>query len=110
MPNRTPTKYEKFCAAIRLHPECDTAPVRPFREWIKTMKRQLKVNLPSLFLLSDQHDPFYIGSVTERRQAEWFADLWRQLDYTGMTHLRRIHYRLLDLDGFQKPNHMQYEN
>jgi hypothetical protein len=107
--NRKPTQYEKFCETIRLHPECDVAPVRPFREWIKGMKLQLKVNLPSLFLLSSQHDPFYIGSATERRDAEWFAYLWQQLGYTDLTHLRRIHYRLLDLD-VKKPNHMQYEN
>jgi hypothetical protein len=64
---------------------------------IWALKRQLKRNVPDLLALSQQNDPFYVGGTkTTRAQAEWFAALWEEFEFTDGVHLRRIHYRLVN--------------
>jgi len=50
--------------------------------------------LHSVMVLSPGADPFHCGTAVHKRDAEWFAALWREhMDRGG--HLRRLHYRLV---------------
>jgi hypothetical protein len=64
-------------------------------------------------VLSVNRDPYYQGSETHWRDANWFADLWREFGYTRASnvHLRRIHYRMVHSDEtFNRPDGRPYEN
>lgn len=61
-----------------------------------TLKRLAKdnhVRVTDLIALSPKNDPFYAGTPSARRDAEWFAEIWRRAGYdrTG-AHLRKVHY------------------
>jgi hypothetical protein len=60
----------------------------------KALARELGVKVDSLLVLGRQADPFFSGTDAQRRDAEWFAELW---DGTrnDRRHLRRVHYRLV---------------
>src|SRR5580692_11456082 len=78
-------------------------------KWIKNLKKQTGKNIPELVATTQQTDPFFSGSKMDRRQAEWFAKMWKQ-HYEGQTgiHLRRIHYKLATL-AFAKLNGKPYK-
>ena len=64
-----------------------------------------------LLVLAPQNDPFYVGTSTDRQNAEWFADLWQRFGYSQGVHLRRIHYQIVSQDQpVQMPNGLPYEN
>ena len=65
---------------------------------IKKLAKDLGVRVSDLIVLAQQNDPFYIGSPSQLRAAEWFADIWRNFDYEGGIHLRRIHYQIVSQD------------
>jgi len=86
-------------------------------EAIKALKAKLmretseRWNIPALLALAPKNDPFYAGSPASRRDADWFAGLWRECRFSTGTHLRRIHYRLVSVDQpFRKPDGLPYEN
>jgi hypothetical protein len=73
----------------------DTPPLGP--EATKELQQQLGLpNIEQLLVLARYRDPFYTGSPTQQRWAEWFADVWQTFGERG--HLRRVHYRLLGSD------------
>lgn len=64
-----------------------------------------------LLVLAPQNDPFYVGTATDKQNAEWFADLWSRFGYHQGVHLRRIHYQIVSQDPpVQMPNGKPYEN
>jgi hypothetical protein len=64
----------------------------------KSLQRQgVKVSVPDLIILAPKNDPFYCGAPSQRRDAEWFAGIYNQLGGLSRLHLRRVHYRILDL-------------
>ncbi len=65
---------------------------------LAAMAKELGCPVRDLLVLAPVNDPFYMGSPAQRRQAEWFADLWERYGYTSGVHLRRIHYRLVNDD------------
>jgi hypothetical protein len=79
-------------------------------EWIRTLKTHYRRNIPDLLALAPCNDPFYAGSPLDWEKAHWFKAMWRRLGFTQGVHLRRIHYRLLDLDDRQKHDGTPYEN
>ena len=66
---------------------------------IKKLAKDIGVRVSDLFVLASQNDPFYVGTPSQLRAAEWFADIWRNFGYEGGIHLRRIHYQIVS----QKP-------
>ena len=60
------------------------------------------LNRPSdeLIALSRNNDPFFCGSLANRRNAEWFLKMWRALgmDQHYRVHLRQLHYKLVSQD------------
>jgi hypothetical protein len=69
---------------------------------LKQMAHNLHCRLQDLLVLGSHNDPFHAGRpLTERKMAEWFANLWHHLGYTNQTgiHLRRIHYELISQEG-----------
>ncbi|MDY0237196.1 MAG: hypothetical protein RBR71_14320 [Gudongella sp.] len=79
-------------------------------EKVKRMAKALQCNTADLLVLARQNDPFYVGSPTERKMAEWFAELWRRFGYSAGIHLRRIHYQLVSQEDPRKHNGKPYEN
>jgi hypothetical protein len=64
----------------------------------KELQRQgVKVNAADLIVLAPKNDPFYSGTPSQRRDAEWFANVYQQLGGGSSIHLRRVHYVILDL-------------
>ena len=57
------------------------------------------LNRPSgdLIALARNNDPFFSGSLANRRDADWFLKMWRALsmDLHYRVHLRQIHYKLV---------------
>jgi hypothetical protein len=61
---------------------------------LKRLSIELRRPVGTLYALSPQNDPFYIGP-SRQAWAEWFADIWRSFDIPVGYHYRRIHYRLV---------------
>jgi hypothetical protein len=97
-------------------------PTPPFQRWVKNLQRYLyqqqterkfgqrKPKVPDLIALKHKNDPFYIGGPAPEKLGRWFAALYRRLDLGNGVHLRRIHYRCLDLADFTKVDGMSYTN
>ncbi len=66
--------------------------------------------IPRLLALARQNDPFFVGSRAQRAQARWFAGLWRDCGFSTGVHLRRVHYRILSIDGIRRHDGSPYEN
>lgn len=68
------------------------------KEAAKELRRQgVKVSADDLIVLAPKNDPFYSGTPSQRRDAEWFANLYHQLGGGSSLHLRRAHYVILDM-------------
>jgi hypothetical protein len=65
---------------------------------IKHLAKHLQCPITEILALSTRHDPFYAGQPGRRTKAVWFAQLWQEVAL-ATAHLRRIHYRLVSLDG-----------
>jgi hypothetical protein len=80
---------------------------------IKELAKGLRRPAGTLIALAPQNDPFYSGSPASRRQAEWFAALYRRF-MTGVDsfHIRRFHYRLVSQEPgtVRNLNGTPYEN
>jgi hypothetical protein len=71
------------------------------------LERGRKPPIKDLIVLSEQKDPFYAGTETEKAMAEWFAGIFEQ---TTGAHLRRIHYRLVSRGDVVRHDGRPYEN
>jgi hypothetical protein len=60
---------------------------------LKELAKELDRPLSTLAVLA--RDPFTAGAPARKRDAEWFAELWRRFDIQPGAHLRRIHYVLV---------------
>lgn len=96
-----------------LHPE------KPFHRWIQRLKGRVnterkpgkpKWTITDCLALSQYSDPFYAGSGDRIREAQWFQQVWTKVGARIGFHLRRIHYALLDLEDFKKPDGKTYAN
>ena len=78
---------------------------------IKTLAKSIKRPVTDLLALAQQNDPFYVGTPSRKRDAEWFAaTVWGQHGGPG-SHLRRIHYVLISSAmPIIKPDGTAYEN
>jgi hypothetical protein len=79
-------------------------------ERIKALKQELHRNITELLALAPCNDPFYAGSELDWAKGAWFKAMWIRLGFVQGVHLRRIHYRILDLDDRKKHDGMPYEN
>src|SRR5271169_1407641 len=91
-----------------------TTPTYAPRGWqaIKDFAGQLGVHIPELLATDRSNDPFFAGSPTQVRMAEWFADLFRQFrpPEGARTHLRRLHYAILSRRNVTWPDGSLYGN
>ena len=79
-------------------------------EAIKEAASEAGYVIPDMLALARQNDPFFCGSPTQQAQADWFADLWRQFNFTTGVHLRRVHYRLVSQHTPTMHDGKRYEN
>jgi hypothetical protein len=63
--------------------------------WLAMYARELGIPKKQLLVLAADNDPFNAGTKGHVEQAEWFAEVYRQVGYRGI-HLRRLHYRAYD--------------
>ena len=71
---------------------------------LKALARETGQTVKDLLVLAPQNDPFYVGTETDRRQAEWFAEVWRRGGFTSGAHLRRLHYWCVSTEGLLLDN------
>jgi len=77
----------------------------PDYESLKEIARKIKCPVKELIVLSPQNDPYYVGSPTELRSAEWIAEIVKEyLEERGCerVHDRAIHYYILS-KGLERP-------
>lgn len=74
------------------------------KQYAETLRRQgVRVKVSDLVTLAPKNDPFYAGAPAQVRDGEWFANLFHQLGIAGGdVHLRRVHYRILDLPEHER--------
>jgi hypothetical protein len=67
--------------------------------------------IPELLALARSNDPFFAGSDAQKRDAQWFLEVWNRFGFGSGIHLRRIHYRIIsDKELTLMPNGMAYRN
>jgi hypothetical protein len=78
---------------------------------IKDLAKQLRRPASTLYVLSSNNDPFYIGPG-RRVLAQWFKDsVWPLVESVDRVHLRRVHYVIVSLKRpLQKPDGTPYQN
>lgn len=67
-------------------------------ETIKRIAQQTNCPINDLIVLTPQNDPYYIGTLTERRHARWIADIVTQYleeRNRNKVHDRAMHYYIL---------------
>lgn len=81
-------------------------------EDVKELAGDLGVYVDDLLVLARGNDPFYLGTPSERQNAEWFANLFERRGYRRRweqegrrVHNRRIHYAMF---GEPKPDGTRY--
>ncbi len=78
---------------------------------IKTLAKNNGGSIKDYIALSQQRDPFYIGTPTQQDQAAWFGVVWQKYGYNSGVHLRRIHYQIVSQETPVKTHDGQiYEN
>lgn len=78
-------------------------------EGIKALAKARGMPVPRLLALAVQNDPFYVGMPAQRRNGEWFADLFHAAGFGEGVHLRRVHYHLVSVEA-ALPDGKPYEN
>jgi len=81
-------------------------------EAIKEHAKETGQRVSDLVALTLMNDPFYCGCApSQKRTAEWFAELWQRFGFPRGTHLRRVHYQLVSQKTPVKlPDGSPYEN
>jgi hypothetical protein len=64
-------------------------------ETIKVLAKELRCRVTDLIALAPQNDPFYVGTEGDRRDGQWFYDLWQRFGYRSGVHVRRVHYQII---------------
>ncbi len=64
-------------------------------EHIKQLAKENGGTIKDYIALSQQRDPFYVGTETQMERAQWFLDIWQKYGYNTGVHLRRIHYQVV---------------
>ena len=81
---------------------------------LKALSQDIGRPVRDLIVLEPQNDPFYAGVPARRRDAEWFVEIWHQLEMPHGSHLRRVHYRIIsrtkDGSPIIKPDRTPYLN
>src|SRR5262245_61350591 len=78
---------------------------------LKELAADIGRPISSLIVLARDNDPFLAGAPGRRMErAEWFAELWRQLEIPHGVHLRRMHYLLVSTARIVLPDGRPYEN
>jgi hypothetical protein len=79
---------------------------------LKALAKQLGCAKRDLLVLSPANDPYNMDTPTKRRDAEWFAGLWRDFGYTSGVHSRRVHYHasVQHAGEIRRPDGMPYVN
>jgi len=83
-----------------------TAADASFRDAIQQKADDLNVNLDDVLLQSRRRDPLNVGTSSDHKKGEWFAELWTeaisQRD-ADTIHIRGLHYVVVQLDRDIEP-------
>jgi hypothetical protein len=78
---------------------------------LKDFAQRQGQRVTDLIALSRNHDPFYVGTNTDLKNARWFSDLWNRFGYTAGVHLRRVHYQIISQEEpILLPSGVPYSN
>ena len=77
---------------------------------IKQLAKEHKIKVKHLLALSSGNDPFYVGSSTDVKLAEWFEQIYLKMGSPINVHLRRIHFWIVSQPEYRKPNGTVYQN
>ncbi len=64
-------------------------------EELKQLAKEMRRPFDAVYALSSSNDPFLTDLPRRRRDAEWCAKVWDDLDIPPGAHIRRVHYRLI---------------
>jgi hypothetical protein len=77
---------------------------------IESLSRGLKRPMYTLVALTEGNDPFFADREGRRKNAEWFANIWRVLGLGTQIHTRRVHYQLTARPDLPMPDGRVYQN
>lgn len=78
---------------------------------IREQSKLRGIAIKDLAVLAPNNDPFCSNAPAQRRDAEWFAGLFKRFDFPAGVHLRRIHYALISSESrIQMPDGNDYLN
>ena len=78
---------------------------------IKQIAKDAGISIKDLCALAPKNDPFYCGSKGQTAKGTWFAQFWKDFNYTEGVHLRRVHYQLVSQQPApMRPDGKPYEN
>lgn len=77
---------------------------------LKALAKEMRCAVTDLIVMAPQNDPFYAGTPSDIRSAEWFSELWQRFCFGVGVHLRRIHYVLVSQKTYLTASGKPYEN
>ncbi|MBA3873379.1 MAG: hypothetical protein H0X30_29960 [Anaerolineae bacterium] len=85
--------------------------MRANQETIKKAAKLAKKPIGDFIVLAHHRDPYYVGTPTDIKNAEWFANIWQRAGYLSGAHLRRVHYWIVSQrQVILMPDGLPYEN
>jgi len=90
-------------------------PTLPSYEWVKRQVAARMITTQEMLAMDVGSDPFYVGSPSDIRDAEWFAEtVWKRFRRDadeGKLHLRALHYLCVtSKEPLHWPDGTTYEN
>jgi|APHM01.1.fsa_nt_gi hypothetical protein len=77
-----------------------------FRDRIKQLADDMDVNLDDILMQSPRRDPLNVGTSSDHKKAEWFADLWKEAvaqRQDDAIHIRGLHYVIIQMEQDVEP-------
>lgn len=77
----------------------DSLPSEPFhRQWVTQEQERLGVNREDVLFTASNNDPMNMGTSTDYKKAQWFAELWEEAVENRRVkeiHIRGLHYYIV---------------
>ncbi len=77
---------------------------------IKELAKENKVSVRDFLAMSPSHDPFYVGSKSDKEKATWIAKIYKRMGEPSECHIRRMHYWIVGHANIKKPDGTLYGN
>ena len=81
---------------------------------LKTVRRESKhvgiKRVADAHVMAPQTDPYFLDTVANRRNGQWFAEQLARFAHQGVVHLRGLHYKIASAGDVTKPDGETYVN